>query len=86
MLNRIYVLYNKLSARYGDVASFPTDAMAVKMMSEALSERGFADEFSLYRVGSIDIETGEAVATAPVLVPFDSFSSTVPIDNIEKSM
>lgn len=86
MVNRIYVLYNKLSARYGDVTSFATDAMAVKSVSEVLNKQGFADEFNLYRIGTLDIETGETVANAPVLVPLDLTVSAVPIDSVEKSM
>lgn len=86
MVNRIYVLYNKLSARYGDVTSFPTDAMAVRTISQVLQKQGFADEFALYKVGQIDVETGECVANAPALVPLEVVESAVPIDSIEKSM
>lgn len=74
MTNSVYVLKNVLTNRYGDVLSFPTDGYAVRVLQERIVEtRQHLDDFQLYYVGRIDIETG-FLTTAPssVLVPWNT--------------
>lgn len=72
MTNNIYTLLNSLSGRYGEVYSFPTDAFAVSRLSTYLQDGQKLDlkEFSLFRSGTIDIETGVINGTAPIPVPW----------------
>lgn len=58
MKNNIYVLYNRLSNRYGDVISFASDAFAVARIQPTLEKNGQLEENELCRVGKIDIENG----------------------------
>lgn len=87
MKNKLYVFYNTLSCRYGNVVSFPSDALASRDVATALKDSPDKDVLELCRIGDIDIETGIADVYAPVRVhvPLDPIS-VVPIDNIEKSM
>lgn len=62
MKNYVYVIFNNLSARYESVMSFPSDSMALHRLSSNIDKK----EYSLCRVGSIDIETGVVEACAPV--------------------
>lgn len=54
MKNYVYVLYNKLSARYESVMSFPSDGMALHRLEKNIDK----SEYELCRAGSIDIESG----------------------------
>ncbi len=62
MKNYIYVIYNNLSNRYESVMSFPSDAMALHRLSSNVDKK----EYSLCRIGSINIETGEVISELPV--------------------
>ena len=69
MVNNVYVIYNKLSKRYGDVVSFSTDAFAVKRIKESFSQNPESiEEIELCRVGTVDIETGNIISHAPVRI------------------
>ena len=84
MKNNLYTLYNKLSLRYGDVRTFPTDAFASMTISKLLSNPQSdidLSEIEVCRVGSIDIETGVVTPeTAPVRIEIDT--SKVNVDNL----
>lgn len=54
MKNYIYVLFNTLSKRYESVMSFPSDSMALHRLGTNIDIK----EYTLCRVGSIDISTG----------------------------
>lgn len=59
MKNNIYVLYNNLSKRYGDVICSPTDEFCRQVVQKGLSSPDInLLEYELCRIGSIDIETG----------------------------
>lgn len=62
MKNYIYVMFNNLSNRYESVMSFPSDAMALHRLSTNVDKK----EYSLCRIGSINIETGEVISELPV--------------------
>lgn len=70
MTNNIYTIYNKLSGRYGDVLTYPTDEFAVNSISKFNGIN--SDEFELCRIGTIDIESGIVNSEAPVRIPFTS--------------
>lgn len=76
MTNNIYTIYNKLSGRYGDVMTYPSDEFAVHSISKFNGIN--SDEFELCRVGTIDIETGCICSEAPVRVPFTTEPNFVP--------
>lgn len=78
MTNNLYCVLNTLSGRYGDVVAYPTDGFALARLSEALRDR--KSEYTVTRVGSIDVETGHVTASVgPVVVPWTSSGS--PADN-----
>lgn len=62
MKNYVYVLFNKLSARYESVMSFPSDSMALHRLSNNVDKA----EYELCRVGSIDIESGVVDSCSPI--------------------
>lgn len=62
MKNYVYALYNKLSARYESVMSFPSDGMALYRLDKNIDKK----EFELCRVGEISIEDGTVVPCAPI--------------------
>ena len=76
MTNNIYTIYNKLSGRYGDVLTYPTDEFAVNSISKFNGIN--SDEFELCRIGTIDIESGIVNSEAPVRIPFKSAEHLVP--------
>ena len=68
MKNYIYVLYNKLSARYESVMSFPSDGMAIHRLDKNIDH----DEYELCRVGEISIENGTIIPTPPVRLTWET--------------
>lgn len=83
MKNNVYVLYNTLSKRYGDVFCSPTDEFASRQIAYMFVNKSsnlIRGETELCRVGSIDIETGVVDAlTAPVRIDIPN-SPDVDID------
>lgn len=76
MKNNLYTLYNKLSLRYGEVMTYPTDSFASAMISKvAANPQAKLDlsEIDVCRIGSIDIETGVITPeSAPVRIEIDT--------------
>lgn len=70
MKNNIYVIYNTLSKRYGDIICFPSDEFAIHQVKRVMKEDDLAVN-EICRVGSINIETGIIETTAPVRLTFD---------------
>lgn len=68
MLNNVYVVYNTLSKRYGDVVAYPTDSFALARLQKVLSQQSDLSEFELCRVGSIDVDSGVIEPCAPVRI------------------
>lgn len=78
MENQIYLLFNRLSGRYGSIFSFPTDAYASKAMNHYLNENKMSfDEYVLFRVGSYDIATGHVTVCTPESI---SWSVSTPVE------
>lgn len=78
MKNNIYVLYNNLSGRYGDVMAYPSDGFALQRLKPVLEQQKLLSETELCRIGTIDIETGVAKTTAPVRLSFDTSIDPLP--------
>lgn len=72
MKNNLYVLYNNLSKRYGDVFCSPTDEFASRQLAQLFNHQSGGltrGETELCRVGAIDIEDGVVIAlNAPVRI------------------
>lgn len=83
MRNNIYVFYNRLSKRYGDVFCAPTDEFASNLVSKAMAAPNSTLVFSeteVCRIASVDIELGVVTAeVAPVRIDVSSSSS---VDNL----
>lgn len=80
MKNNLYVIYNNLSKRYGDVIASPTDEYCRQVVQRSLTSNQDINllEYELCRVGSIDVETGV----------IESFGAPIRIDwlvNLEKN-
>lgn len=84
MKNNLYVLFNKLAMRYGDVVNYPTDSFAVNRLTKIMEkpESGLIkEETILFKVGSIDLENGLMDALpAPIPVPWE-VTNTVEVNN-----
>lgn len=75
MKNFLYVLFNTLACRYGDVLTYPTDGFAVSRIKKIASDPQSGiniNEQLLYKVGTIDLVTGKIESLDPVAVPFDT--------------
>lgn len=72
MENKLYVVYNTLSQRYGDVTAFPSDAYALARLQPVLARQGDLSEFELCRVGSISVENGTITACPPERISWKS--------------
>lgn len=68
MVNNVYVVYNTLSKRYGDVVAYPSDSFALARLQKILSAQSDLSEFELCRIGSIDVESGVLSPAAPVRI------------------
>lgn len=84
MKNNLYVVYNNLSRRYGDVFCSPTDEFAGRQMANVFNSPNSVytrEETEVCRVGVIDIESGVVIACdAPVRIDIPT-SSLFNIDN-----
>lgn len=84
MKNNLYTIYNKLSLRYGEVMTYPTDAFASMAISKIVANPKCEfnlSEIDICRVGSIDIETGVITPeSAPIRIEVDT--SKIDIDNL----
>lgn len=74
MTNNIYALYNRLSLRYGDVYSFPSDGYAANQLRRAMvnDKQDLTTEYELCNVGSIDIDSGTIYPHDPVRVAWNA--------------
>lgn len=72
VFNRLYVIKNKLSNRYGAVMMFPTDDMALYQLSKQIpvETREPLEHFELYFVGKLNFTNAKIVPVDPILVPF----------------
>ena len=84
MKNNLYTIYNKLSLRYGEVMTYPTDAFASMAISKIVSNPKCEldlNEIDVCRVGSIDIETGVITPeVAPIRIDVDT--SKISVDDL----
>lgn len=87
MKNNLYVIYNTLSKRYGDVVASPTDEYCRQVVQRGLSSNQDINllEYELCRVGSIDIETGVVESFgAPIRIDWvvESNKSKIDVDKM----
>ena len=84
MKNNLYTLYNKLSLRYGEVMTYPTDSFASMAISKVAANPQanlHLSEIDVCRIGSIDIETGVITPeVAPVRIEVDA--NKVSVDSL----
>lgn len=85
MKNNVYVFYNNLSRRYGDVFCAPTDEFAGRQIALMFSNPNCTvrrEETEVCRVGTIDVECGVMIASdAPIRIDIPSDVSKVNIDS-----
>lgn len=74
MKNYVYVVFNNLSSRYESVMSFPSDGMALHRLSGNIDKK----EYSLCRIGSIDIETGIIEPCPPIRLIWEEGETATP--------
>lgn len=74
MKNGVYALQNKLTGRYGQVFSLPTDGFAIYAITKMLDSNPNENREIelLYKVGEIDLETGELTRENAKLIPWES--------------
>lgn len=76
MVNGLFVMYNTLSCRYGDVTAYPSPAYAAQRIKEVFRQNPESlDEYELCQVGTIDIDTGVVNPVAPVRIPWSRSES-----------
>lgn len=80
MQNNIYCLYNKLSGRYGDVISFPSDGYAVARVMENPNLKSHITEVELCRIGSVSVETGVITPCGVVRIAFPDIPEKLPVN------
>lgn len=81
MKNFLYVLFNTLACRYGDVLTYPTDGFAIsrikKIAADPQSGLNISEQL-LFKVGTIDLITGKVESLEPVPIPMENISSELP--------
>lgn len=83
MKNKVYVFYNNLSGRYGEVVAFPSDGFAVARVQPTI-QKDQLEEVQLCRIGSIDVETGELKTEPPVRIAWRVSEERLPVSQSEK--
>lgn len=69
MTNNIYVIYNKMTKRYGDCVAYPTDEYCQYVTKNTIKAGKYDPEMcEMCRIGAIDIDTGVATFEAPVRI------------------
>ncbi|UPW41880.1 nonstructural protein [Peromfec virus RodF5_3] len=80
MTNNIYCIYDNVGKRYGQVYAFPTDGFALielRPLMRGHTPQGADDpvqtkmnlnRYTVYKTGSIDIDTGVVTGTPPVAI------------------
>lgn len=83
MENYIYVFYNNLSKRYGDVICYPSDAFMLHRVQPSIPKEDLST-IEICRVGSINITTGEVKSEPPVRIAWRIAEEKLPVNNQEK--
>lgn len=79
MKNNVYTLYNRLSNRYGQIFSFPSDGFALARLVESGIR---TDEEELCRIGTVSIETGVVEPCEPVRIAWPEKVENMPVNNV----
>lgn len=82
MENQLYVFYNTLSKRYGDVVAYPSDGFMLHVIQPKIAKEDLA-VLEMCRIGSINIDTGVITPSSPVRVAW-RIEENVPIDTVTK--
>lgn len=84
MKNFIYVFYNNLSKRYGNIVCFPSDGFALARVQPTIPKEELS-EIELCRVGSIDVNTGIVESEPPVRIAWKVEVEKLPVVESVKS-
>lgn len=84
MKNYLYVFYNNLSKRYGDVICFPSDSFMLHKVQPSIPKDDL-ETIEVCRVGSIDILTGEVTSELPVRIAWRITEEKLPVNNQDKN-
>lgn len=82
MKNYLYVFYNTLSKRYGDVVAYPSDGFMLHVVQPKIPKEEL-EVLEVCRVGSIDIETGIMSTEPPVRIAWRVTQEKLPVNNME---
>lgn len=82
MKNKIYVMYNTLSKRYGEVFAAASDDMAEKNKRKQMErfEEDMSD-YELVKIGVIEIETGIITPCDPIRIAWREKPVELPVRN-----
>lgn len=82
MENQLYVIYNKVSQRYGQTYVFANHETANRILPNCIVEKFHTlSDYELCHVGSINVESGVINAFPPVRIPWKSAALSAPVEN-----
>lgn len=85
MKNKLYVVYDNIGLRYGQVSAYPSDGFALITMrpliagQDPVQSKVNLQRYELCCVGELDVETGHVVPQDPVRL---SWSSTPYLETV----
>lgn len=88
MKDKIYLIFDRLSNRYGSVFNSATDATASRAFAHQIQQTKLQiSDFDLCAVGELDLATGVVTAyPTPKRVDLPSHLPVVPITEFEQSL
>lgn len=82
MENQLYVIYDKVSQRYGQTYVFANNETANRILPNCIVEKFHTlSDYELCHVGSIDVESGVLTTVPPVRVPWSSPALSASLEN-----
>lgn len=70
MIMQLYSIYDKRADEYSPIETCKTDAVFSRLYLSRVKGQ-YATDFVPYCVGTLDIDTGKVIGSAPRLVPID---------------
>lgn len=86
MHDTIYIIFDRLSGRYGNVFSSASDATAERQFKSLFKDGKGMSDFDLCKVASFDLTTGVVDTFGSVTRIEISKDSEVPIDSINNKL
>lgn len=86
MHDTIYIIYDRLSCRYGNVFSSASDATAERQFKSLFKDGKGMSDFDLCKVANFDLTTGIVDTFGSVTRIEITKESEVPIDAINKNI